>query len=494
MRQARTSFSGGAKADASLAAYVDAAGVIMIESDAETRLAEAGLQPACYVPEEVVIRSRELFGDFLAVTLAGSVFESSRCVISFIRAMETGGACTIFGTPFTGSPQLGALANGTSAHATELDDVEAASSLHPGVAVMPSAFAAAEFIGASLNDFLIAAIMGYEVTLRVGRALNPAGAYRRGFHPTGVAGAFGASMAVGRLIGLTVEQQRHAFGIAATLASGSMEYLSDGSWTKRLNAGWAAQSGLVAAFLARSGFSGPRSALTGRFGALHSYTDEPSPDHLTAELGRSFAIMRVAVKPYACCRYNHPLIDAALALRRDPGFSVDAVRSVELGVLKAGAPLVADPIDRKRAPQSIVDAQFSAPFAVAVALHHGRAGLDEYSLANLQDQTIRALMSVTSCHTDPELDRAYPERWPGMVQVVMTDGRKIVRYVDFPLGEPENPVSRAERKDKFSQLAGLALEDDAVCRLWDLIESADVSTLRKPVKAVAILLATAKDG
>src|SRR5262249_4190300 len=153
--------------------------------------------------------------------------------------------------------------------------------------------------------------------------------YARGFHPTGVAGVFGAAGASGRLLGLDATALTNAFGIAGTLAAGSLEYLADGAWTKRLNAGWAAHGGVVAANLARAGFTGPATVFEGRLGLLHAYSDAPLPERLLADLGDPFQVMSVSIKPYACCRYNHGLIDCMLQLRAEHAFDpsdVDAIR------------------------------------------------------------------------------------------------------------------------------------------------------------------------
>jgi 2-methylcitrate dehydratase PrpD len=346
-----------------------------------------------------------------------------------------------------------------------MDDVTTESSLHPGVAVIPAALAVAEERESSSIAFIEAVIAGYEVTMRVGNALNPASAYRRGFHPTGVAGVFGAAMAAGRLLGLDAPSLTRALGIAGTLASGSLEYLSDGSFTKRLNAGWAAHAGIVAAGLARAGFTGPASVFEGRLGVLHSYTDEPIPERLLADLGRPRQIMRVSIKPYACCRYNHGLIDCVLALKREHGIRPDDVEAMRLGVLSGGAVLVADPIEQKRAPTNVVDAQFSAPFAAAVALVRGGAGLAEYSRENVEDPSIRSLMARTDCYRDPSLDEDYPTRWPAAAEIRLKDGRTVATRIEYATGEPENPVPRDGLVAKFVSLAGNLLPPDRAAAL-----------------------------
>ena len=199
------------------------------------------------------------------------------------------GRASLIGVERATSAVWAALANGTAAHAIEMDDVTTESSLHPGVAVIPAALALAEELDSSPTALLEAVVAGYEVTMRVGNALNPASAYARGFHPTGVAGTFGAAMAACRLLGLDVERSTHALGIAGTLTSGSLEYLSDGAWTKRLNPGWAGHAGITAALLARAGFTGPASVFEGRLGVLHAFTDAPRPERLLADLGRAAA-------------------------------------------------------------------------------------------------------------------------------------------------------------------------------------------------------------
>ncbi|MBV9169249.1 MAG: MmgE/PrpD family protein [Chloroflexi bacterium] len=405
--------------------------------------------------EAVRQRTRELLLDLLGVTLGGSRVESS----SGPRELAQGagdGQATLIGTRQTSSADWAALANGTAAHALELDDVTTESSLHPGVAIIPAALGLAEELDASPAAMLEAIVAGYEVTMRVGNALNPASAYARGFHPTGVAGAFGAAMAAGRLLDLDDERLTHALGIAGTLASGSLEYLSNGAWTKRLNAGWAAHAGIVAARLAGAGFTGPSTVFEGRLGALHAYTDEPYVERLVEDLGRPLQVMRVSIKPYACCRYNHGLIDCMLSLRGS--FGLDDVERIRLGVLSGGALLVADPIEQKRAPANVVDAQFSAPYASAVALVYGSGSLESYSTEKVADPRVRRLMSVTDCYRDASLDAVYPRQWPAAAEVVLRDGRRFSTRVEYALGEPENPVPLDALMSKFISLAG---RDDA---------------------------------
>jgi 2-methylcitrate dehydratase PrpD len=432
-------------------------------------------------------RTKDLVLDFLGVAARGSAEESSRAAARCVWELQPSGDATVVGAGFGSGATWAALVNGTAGHAIELDDVTTESSLHPGVAIIPAALAVAEERDRTPARFLEAVVAGYEVTMRVGNALNPAAAYRRGFHPTGVAGVFGATTAAGCLLDLDEPRLVRALGIAGTLAAGSLEYLADGSYTKRLNAGWAAHAGIVAAGLARAGFTGPATVFEGELGALHAFSDAAIPERLlrgvptapSAATDEALQIMRVSIKPYACCRYNHGLIDCVLQLRREHRIRPEDVAAVRLGVLSGGSLLVAEPIERKRAPTNVVDAQFSAPFAAAVALVRGAAGFPEYSPATLADPTIHALMARTECYRDPALDADYPRRWPAGAEIHLTDGRTVATRIDYATGEPENPVSRSALIDKFVSLSAKLLDASDAHRLAEqVLELDDAPDLR----------------
>ncbi len=458
----------------------------MVATATATHSAAAELAAFCaglrwqQLGDHVQARTVELLLDLLGVTLGGSRQRSSGPAREVaLRLGGTNGTASVIGAHArTGAPWA-ALANGTAAHAIELDDVTTESSLHPGVAVIPAALAVAEERGASPTGVLEAIVAGYEVTMRLGNALNPASAYARGFHPTGVAGVFGAAIAAGRILQLSQAQLTSALGIAGTMASGSLEYLSDGAWTKRLNPGWAAHAGITAAHLALAGFSGPTTVFEGRLGVLRAYSDDPLPERLLEHLGEPLQVMRVSIKPYACCRYNHGLIDCVLSLRREHGLLPEDVESVRLGVLSGGALLVAEPISHKRAPQNVVDAQFSAPYAAAAALVLGSGGLDAFAPSHLSDRRILELMARTDCYRSASLDAEYPRRWPAEVEFSLRDGQVVRKRVEFATGEPENPVPRAALLAKFVSLAARSDADALAQRILSLDREPDLRVVRE---------------
>jgi 2-methylcitrate dehydratase PrpD len=436
------------------------------------------------VPPRARTRSRELLLDLLGVTVRGSASPSTAPLLAYVQTLPPGRASLLGQGGRTAAPWA-ALVNGTAAHSTEMDDVARESSLHPGVAVIPAALALAEEREADLSALLTAIVVGYEVAMRVGEALDPAATYRRGFHPTSVAGVFGATAAAASLRGLDATTLTHAFGIAGTLAAGSLEYLSDGSWTKRLNPGWAGHAGIVAASLAEFGFSGPATVFEGRFGLLQTHSGGGDAAALVKDLGRELRVSRVTLKPYGCCRYNHGLIDGVLAIMRDERPRIDEIEWIRLGVLSAGAGLVADPIEEKRSPRNVVDAQFSAPFAAAVAIVHGAAGLEQYVQRNVDDPTIRSLMARTECFRDEELDRVYPATWPAIVEVGLRSGRIVRRTIEHATGEPENPLSRTQLRERFASLVATTLDPAAAAHCCDrVLESSDHLPVRELVASL----------
>lgn len=289
------------------------------------------------LPEEVIDRAKYRFLDFISVACRGSREDSSQTIYRFVRELGRGQG-VIIGTKEKTSYLYAALANGTSSHAIEMDDVDNEASLHPGVVVFPSALATSEMVRASGKSFILAAVLGYEVMVRLGRALGPENSYKRGFHPTGTCGTFGSSIACSKILGLREEGVLNAMGISGSQAAGSMEYLAQGAWTKRFHAGWAAHSGMVAAQLSRKGFRGPSSILEGRDGFLHAYSNGADPSKVLEGIGSRFEILRTSVKPHACCRYMQPPIDAVLRIVNENNLRPEQVEKIKVGVLTAGLP------------------------------------------------------------------------------------------------------------------------------------------------------------
>ena len=406
------------------------------------------------LPPEVIDRTKYLTLDFLGVASRGSMVESTKAMYGLVEDLgldPKGGV--IIGTGMRASYQYAALANGTSAHSLELDDVHNEASLHPGVAVFPAAFAACEMVGADGKRFIEGAVVGYEVIVRLGKALKPSAHYAQGFHPTGTCGVFGAAVAASKILGLDEGQMLHSMGIAGSQAAGSMEFLANGAWTKRLHPGWAAHSGVIAALLAKKGFKGPSAILEGRNGFLHAYSPSSDASEVLEGLAESYQILRTSIKPHACCRYKQAPIDGILRIMEQNRLKADEVKKVTLGILKTGFPIIVTPEELKYNPRSVVDAQFSMPFGAAVAILYGKASLDEYTLDKANSPRVKEMMDKVSCVESPELEKVFPKQWPATVEIVTRDGKSYSAKVDYPKGDPENPLTWDELIDKANDLA-----------------------------------------
>ena len=422
--------------------------------------------------DEVIDCAKYRFLDFISVACRGSKENPSQTMYRFVKEMDKGEG-VIVGTKEKAPYLYSALANGTSSHAIEMDDVDNEASLHPGVVVFPSALATGEMVGASGKSFILAVVLGYEVMVRLGRALGPENSYKRGFHPTGTCGTFGSSVASSKILGLQEEEILNAMGISGSQAAGSMEYLAQGAWTKPFHAGWAAHSGMVAALLSRKGFKGPSSILEGRDGFLHAYSNGADPSKVLEGIGSGFQILRTSVKSHACCRYMHPPIDAVLKIVNENNLRPEQVKKIKVGVLRAGAPLIAEPIESKYNPQSIVDAQFSMPFGAAAALLYGRAGLNEFQLSTIQSKPVREMMRKVECTVDPELDRTFPKQWRAAAEILTEDEKCYSTTVEYPKGDPENPLSWEEMKERFHDLTGQSMTRERRLKIIEEVERLD---------------------
>src|SRR5262245_33718050 len=416
------------------------------------------------LPSTVRERARDLLSDFLGVTLGGTLEDSSVALRHGLARLGLRGDCTVLGTDSRLPAPQAALANGAAAHALEMDDTHQGGSIHLGASVFPAALATAEVVGAGGDAVLRAAVAGYEVAARLAMALQPAEHYARGFHATGTCGAFGAATAAGMLLGLDADGIARALGIAGSQASGSMEFLADGAWTKRLHPGWAACAGVHAAALAEAGFRAPASIVEGRFGFLHAYSGDAIMAPLAGR-GDGFELMQTGIKPHACCRYMQAPIDATLALRAAHGIEPAAVERVEVGLVAAGFPIVCEPPEQKRRPRSVVDQQFSLPFGIAVSLVRGAASPAEFAPGTGSEPAIVALMDRVVATRDAALDAHYPRVWPAWVRIALRGGRTLEERVTHPLGDPENFLDAAALGAKFRGLARLALAEARVERL-----------------------------
>jgi 2-methylcitrate dehydratase PrpD len=433
----------------------------------------AGLSPA-RIPPEVLARTRLLVLDLLGnIVRARHDAESTPSLLSAARALGVAaGNNAVFGDSARYTPAGAAFLNAALGHSLDFDDTHAAGSLHPGCPVIPAALAAGEMEGASGATVLAAIVAGYEVTCRVALALPAGEHYARGFHPTATCGVFGAAAAAARVFGMDPAAIQSALGTALSQSAGSLQFLANGAWTKRFQVGWASMSGLAAAVLAREGFKGAAEALEGKHGFLRAYAPSPNPARATERLGAEWELMRTAVKPYPSCRYGHAGIDAAIAFHNESGLDPATIERVTYGTSASGMTLIGEPLAKRQDPQNVVDGQFSGPFVIAAGLLTGQMGWDSYAL--LHDKAIRALLPRIACAPDPDVQAEFPDNMAGKLTVV-AGGRTWERFVRTPKGEPDNFLTDAEVRAKFTSLAVPVLGDGQANRLAEAVLALDAA-------------------
>lgn len=365
-----------------------------------------------------------------------------------------------------------ALANGTFGHAQDFDDTHHASRIHASTVAVPAALAAAEAVGASGEQTLLAVIAGLEVSVRVGM-VAPGRFHERGLHATSLCGVFGAAAAAAKLHGLDAHATSRAFGIAGSFASGLREaYLGEPTDTKALHAGWAAQAGLMAAALAAKGFTGPTTVFEGRFGFFNAFVapDDYQVETLTAELGERWYTPEIVFKLYPCGSLIHAMIDAAIEIREEEGFDPVQIAEVVCIAPPGMVSTVLEPESQKLAPQTGYHAKFSAQYAVSVALHDGIITEASYAEERVNDPELRRFLSSVRYETDPTM--AWPHQYPGGVRVVMADGSVHEVRVENSPGSLERPATIVDIARKFRgnvtrRLSSAAAEEviDRVTRL-----------------------------
>jgi 2-methylcitrate dehydratase PrpD len=432
--------------------------------------------PADAIPPAVTQRALDLGIDLIGSGIrAANEMESTPAVQTMLARLGMDGpeACTVFGLSRRYGAAAAALQNAMYGHSLDFDDTHADSSLHPSAPVVPAAFAAAELTGASGTDLLSAIVVGIETCCKLGMALDPTSHYARGFHPTATAGNFGAAAAAGRLLGLDVAHMEAAFGVAASQASGSLQFLENGAWNKRYQVGEAAMKGVIAATLAAEGFVGASNAVDGPHGFLTGYSDAADPAIAVAGLGETWETMRIGIKPYPACRYIHAAVDGLLSMMQDRGWQPEDITQITVGLHRNGITLVGAPLAEKRRARSIVEGQFSMPYAAAVALLRGRFGWDDYDL--LGDPAAEALADRVEVVRDETLEGL---RHPfGATLRITTRGEELTARIVDPSGEPETFPTKLQLTEKFTALAGPFLIDPNAV-LADLRGLAELSDVR----------------
>jgi 2-methylcitrate dehydratase PrpD len=370
--------------------------------------------------------------DYVAAALAGA---------------EGDGACTVIGQGRQLSATAAALINGIAAHGEDFDDTFEGGPVHAGAVVVPAVLAAAERFRPEGPAALLGLAVGIETICRLS-LVAPRRVHDSGFHPTSVFGAMAAAVAAAVTLGLGGRQMVNAWGIAGSMAGGLIEYLADGSSTKRLHAGWAAQAGMQAALLARAGFTGPRTVFEGRHGLFNGFARYRDGDYakLTDGFGELWVAETLAFKPFACGTMIHPYVDCARRVTAR-GVPAEAVAEIVCEAAEGTVQRLWEPLAAKQAPPNAYAAKFSTPLCIALAFITGDVGLAAFTEANLADPRIRALAAKIRYTIDPQ--NPYPTSYTGHMRVVLRDGQVVEERQPHLRGGALQPLSRAEIEGKF---------------------------------------------
>lgn len=429
------------------------------------------------LPADVIELAKDCLLDHVAAALHGMRQPWSGFVAE--QAIAEGGAAqaSIYGTSRRVPARAAAMVNGTAAHAFELDDWHAGSLSHLGACVIPAVLGVAEQHHLSGRQALAAIVAGFEVMARAGMAVVPT-VIIHGFHPTGTHGPMGAAAAVANLLQLAPSQATSAIAIAASCAGGLMEFSQDpqGMMVKRFHAGRAAESGVLSARLAERGLTGPKSALDGKFGYAHVFSREPRPEVLTQGLGEDFQIRHNNIKLYACCGALHAGMDIASDMVKRHGLETSDIAEIVFGGNQSH--LVRHTHPR---PDSVMAAQYSMPYALAVALT-GRA-LDPrmFDEGAFHDAELLRVAALVRVELHPEVEKAYPAKLGAHLQIRLRDGRVLERMQLEARGTGADRISRAEIRRKAQFLCEPFTHPEHMNTLFDrlllLDEVADVAEL-----------------
>lgn len=419
------------------------------------------------LPSDIVGIAKTLILDSLGIALFTSNGTFWGRVIAQLAASEGKGHSSIIGYGTRTSPSFAALANGTMILGFELEDTHPEALSHIGPVVVSSVLAVGEKERASGRDIITAVVAGYDVMARIGCGAGKA-LIARGLHPTANNGTFGASAVTGKLMRLSEEQMVQAFGLAGVQSSGLMQAPDEGVMARRLYAGKPAQSGVIAAQLASLGFTGPEEVLEGEHGYYKVYADSYDLHRVTEGLGRIFEISRITYKPYSACRVFHASIGALLNLRAKysirPGDVAEIVGSIRFMSLAHA----------RKDPTTVMGAQYSLPYSLAVTLHKGVAGPSEYTEELIKDREILATAQKVKVDFSKELDEKYPNTLPGAVTIKLKDGRTYSEEAPYPKGDPENPMSEKELREKYRALASRLLSQSQVAEVEQTVDKLEV--------------------
>ena len=416
--------------------------------------AHAAAWSARALPAGLEHHARRALIDWVATTLPGARQPPATLLAAALAAGRGAGRAVCYADGQAGAVRHAALLNGIASHTVEFDDIHRDSGYHPGSPTIAAALAIAQDRGADLATLLRAVVAGYEVSCRIGMAVQPS--HYRMWHTTGTVGTFGAATAAAVLLGCDASSIAHALATAATMAGGLQQAFRGDGMSKPMHAGHAADAGVLAALAAQAGVTGALDVLHGPAGfAAATSEDTGKWDQALAGLGEDFAIAAITIKNHGCCGHIFPALDALNALRARHPFGAEEISHIHV----AGYGATKDVCDRPGA-RTETETRFSVQYCVAAMLRLGGVRLAAFTAANRADPALHALMQRVSVSLAPDLACAYPRRRPARVTVSLQDGRVFEHFQPTRKGDPDDPLSDDELSAKFLELAAPAMAGD----------------------------------
>lgn len=411
--------------------------------------------------------------DWLGIAIRGSREKSSTIVRETVIDSGAQKATVFSGSNLKTSVLNAAFCNGAASHSLDFDDLHNPSIIHLACVVVPPVFAIAEAEHKSGKDMITAVCAGYEAGGRIGESVIPESYFF--WHTTGTAGTFGAAAAAANLLNLSPEQTLNCYGSAGTQAAGLWEFLKEGAMSKVLHAGKSAYAGVLSAYLSQKGFTGASKILEGEKGFCRAMVKEPHLEKLTEGLGNGrLKIDDNSFKPYACCKHSHAALFAIQTLRKEYNLKPEDVVQVKIYVNEITNYLINNPT-----PKNPYGCKFSIQYCTSAMLKNGVVGIEEFMPEVIQDAVIRGLMNRTEVILDAEMEKVHaenPAKLASKVELILKDGRRLERQVDFPKGDPDNPLTWDEAKAKFMHLAVPVYGEEKSEKLCKLIEHLEKST------------------
>lgn len=418
--------------------------------------------------------SETLLMDALGVALASHEEEYADILQEVTISMGGREEATIWGTDIKVPMVQAALVNGTLIHGMDFDDTHPTAIVHPSSCIIPTAFAAGEFVGASGKDIITAAVGGYEIMVRLGLAAQ--GAFHdHGFHATGILGSFAAACTAAKLFNVKKEVLINSMGICGSMASGLQQFLHDGSDVKKLHPGWANHAGIYALLLAMRGFTGPTKVFDGKFGIWASYLGiNNNLNNYFHDLSEIWHCLGITIKQYPCCHFTHSFIDCILNLKQTYGFSSEEVKTIECRIGERGYKICCDPIQEKKRPLTVYAARFSLPYTVATALLKGSISPKEFNKSYLQDKQISETIDKIVVIKDPMVENI--GHFPGWVKVILHNGSEFQFEQKYEKGSLKNPLTQKDILSKFKNNASIFFAEENSNNLLNKIHQVESCT------------------